>query len=80
MDPEVVINCKRKDKKCSCIDLVITILVVLFAFVLGIVLGAATGIVETIGLVYFLAILTVFAVLAILTLIYRLCMCKNKKY
>lgn len=78
MEPNVTICCGKKDKRSTCIDLIIVILSILFVFVLGIILGAVTGIVDTIGLVYFQALVTVFAVLTVLLIIYRFCIGRNR--
>ena len=49
----------------------------LFAFVIGIVIGAQTTIVSTIGAVYFYAIGTTLVILALIALIYIWCSCRN---
>ena len=67
---------KNKSKKC-CIDVVIFILSVIFAFALGVVIGAVTGLFAALGLGAFIAILVILAVL-IITRIIMLACCNRK--
>lgn len=79
MEPEVSICCSNKDKKCRCLYIILAILVTLFAFTLGVIIGALTSILSLIGASYFLAILTVLALLTILTIIFIICNCRNQR-
>ena len=73
MEPQVTICCNGKGRKNNCLYTILFIIIVLFAFVLGIILGALTGLVETLGAVFFLAVATILFILAALVLIYILC-------
>lgn len=77
MEPQVTICCSKRNQKCCCLLRVLYILIALFVFVLGVILGALTGIFELIGSAYFFALATIFAVLAIIIAIYIWCSCRN---
>lgn len=77
MEPQVTICCNKRDRKCCCLYRVLYVILGLFAFVLGIIIGALTSIVSTIGAVYFYAIATTLLILAIISLIYIWCSCRN---
>lgn len=77
MEPQVTICCSKRNQRCCCLSRVLGILIALFLFVIGIIVGALTGIVAAIGIAYFAALATIFAVLAIITAIYMFCSCRN---
>ncbi len=77
MEPQVTICCGKKSGRCCCLLKILYILIALFIFIIGIIIGALTTIVTTIGAVYFYALATVFGILAILAGIYALCICRN---
>lgn len=77
MEPQVTICCSKRNQKCCCLLRVLYILIALFLFVIGIIIGALTGIVAAIGIAYFAALATIFGVLAIITAIYFFCNCRN---
>ena len=77
MEPQVTICCNKRDKKCCCLYRVLYTIIGLFAFVIGIIIGAQTTIVATIGAVYFYAIATTLIILALIALIYIWCSCRN---
>lgn len=66
---------KNKSKKC-CVDIVIYILSVIFTFLLGIVIGAVTGIFAVLGLGAFIALLVILAILIVIRIITLIC-CKK---
>lgn len=66
---------KSKSKKC-CVDIVIYILSVIFTFLLGIVIGAVTGIFAVLGLGAFIALLVILAILIVIRIITLIC-CKK---
>lgn len=66
---------KNKSKKC-CVDIVIYILSVIFTFLLGVVIGAVTGIFATLGLGAFIALLVILAILIVIRIITLIC-CKK---
>lgn len=76
MEPQVTICCGKRNQKCCCLYRILYVIIGLFAFVVGILLGT-TGIVELLGAVYFFAIATVLVILAIITFIYIWCSCRN---
>ena len=77
MEPQVTICCNGKNQKCCCLYKIIYVLIGLFAFVLGIIIGSLTDIVATIGAVYFYAIITVLIILVVLAFIYIFCNCRR---
>lgn len=79
MEPDVIINCGRKcNDKCGCIKTIIAILVILFAFVLGVIIQSVFGIVAALTLAYFIAIITGLAIAIILLVIYAICKCRRR--
>ena len=73
MEPQVTICCNRKEPKNNCLFIILDIIIVIFAFVLGVIIGALTGFVEAIGVVFFYAVATILVVLAALVLVYLWC-------
>lgn len=68
----------RKEKRC-CVDLALTILLVSFAFVLGLIIGALTGILVLLGLSGFIAVAVILALLIVLRIVTLACCKKQKK-
>ena len=77
MEPQVTICCGKKNTRCSCLSKILYIFIALFIFLIGIIIGALTSIVASIGAVYFYALATVFGILAIVGFIYILCSCRS---
>lgn len=77
MEPQVTICCSKRNQKCCCLLRVLYILIALFVFVVGILLGAFFSIFVLIGATYFFALATIFGVLAIILAIYIWCSCRN---
>lgn len=75
MEPQVTICCNRKNQKCCCLYRILYILIGLFTFVLGIIIGSLTDLVAFFGAVYFYAIATVLIILVVLAFIYIMCNC-----
>lgn len=71
-------KCCCKERKC-CVDLILTILLVSFAFVLGLIIGALTGILVLLGLTAFIAIAVILALLIVLRIVTLACCKKQKK-
>ena len=69
-------ECKNKNNKCSCIDLVIAILTTLFVGIIGVILGAAlsSAILSALAAVIVLAITLL--ILLLLSIITAIC-CKQ---
>ncbi len=68
----------RKTK--CCVDIVITILAITLAFVIGIIIGATTGIFDSLGVGAFVVLAAIFAILIIIRIIMLACFgCKEKK-
>lgn len=72
------IKCYCPKKRC-CVDLILTILLVAFAFVLGLIIGAFAGILILLGLSGFIAIAVILALLIVLRIVQLACSRKNKK-
>ena len=72
MEPQVDICFKKEKKRKCCMEIAIFIIVVLLAFVVGLIIGALSGIVEFLGrgaIVLFLANLIVLLIIEIAMLI-----------
>ena len=65
----------NKDRKC-CVDIVIFVLSILFAFVIGLIIGAVTGIFAALGLGAFVAIAILLGILILVRIIMLIC-CKK---
>lgn len=66
---------KGRNRKC-CVDVIIFILSVIFTFLLGVVIGAVTGLFAALGLGAFIALLVILAILIIIRIIAIKC-CKK---
>ena len=66
-----------KGRNC-CIDLIIFVLSIIFALVIGIIIGAETEIFTTLGIGAFVAFSVLVAILIIIRIITIIC-CKDKK-
>ena len=71
-------KCYNKNRKC-CVDLILTILLVAFAFTLGLIIGAFAGILVLLGLSAFIAIAVILGLLIVLRIITLVCTKKEKK-
>lgn len=71
-------KCCCKEKRC-CVDLTITILLVAFAFVLGVIIGALTGLFALLGLGAFIALAVILVLLIVLRIVMLVCCRKAKK-
>lgn len=72
-------KCCCKEKRC-CVDLILTILLVSFAFVLGLIIGALAGILVLLGLGAVIAIAVILGLLIVLRIITLVCCRKEKKF
>lgn len=72
------IKCCCPKKRC-CVDLALTILLIAFAFVLGVIIGALTGLFALLGLGAFIAIAVILVLLVVLRIVQLACTNKNKK-
>ncbi len=71
-------KCCNKNRKC-CVDLILTILLVAFAFTLGLIIGAIAGILVLLGLSAFIAIAVILGLLIVLRIVALVCAKKDKK-
>ncbi len=71
-------KCCNKTKRC-CVDLTLTILLIAFAFILGIIIGALTGLFALLGLGAFVAIAIILVLLIVLRAVMLICTRKDKK-
>lgn len=80
MEPQVDICFKKeKDKKRKCcVDLVIFVISILLAFVIGLIIGALTGLVTFLGIGAIVLFLTTLLALLAIRIIMLIC-CKNIK-
>lgn len=70
-------KCEEKKNRC-CVDLIIFILSVLFAFVVGMIVGAFIGIIVLLNLDSFIVVAVILAILILIRTITLIC-CKQKK-
>lgn len=75
MDMEAKKECR--EKRC-CVDLVLTILLIAFAFTLGLIIGAVAGILVLIGFSAVIAVAVILGLLIILRIVTLIC-CKTEK-
>lgn len=73
MEPQVNISCRRTRNNCCCLAIVIGIFAFLLAFAVGVLIGGATGLFDTIGVGAFIVLITLLVVTVIALLIYYLC-------
>ncbi len=71
--------CYKKENNKCCSNIVIGILVALITFVVGILIGALTGLFALLGLGAFVAILAILVILLIIRIILEVCR-KEEKY
>lgn len=72
MEPQVDICFKREKKRKCCVEIAIFITIVLVAFVVGLIIGALTGLADFLGtgaIVLFLATLLILLIIEIAILI-----------
>lgn len=73
-------KCCQRNKKC-CVDIIIFILSVVFAFIIGIIIGATTGIFDALGVGAFVAFAILVGILIVIRIIMLTCFgCKKEKY
>lgn len=77
MEPQVTICCGKRNQKCCCLLRILYIIIGLFTFVLGIILGAVFSSLILTGIIYFLSVITILIILAIITFIYIRCTCRD---
>lgn len=71
-------KCCNKNRKC-CVDLILTILLVAFAFTLGLIIGAIAGVLVLLGLGAVIAIAVILGLLIVLRIVALVCAKKDKK-
>lgn len=81
MEPQVEIYCKKENKRkdCSCLWLILAIILVALFFFVGVLVAALTGIIATLGIGAIIALVVLLAVLAILAIIGVICCKKNDR-
>ena len=74
MEPEFDICCTKKGKKCRCcIDLIVFVAAILLTFILGVLIGAVTGLYATLGLGAVIAIIVTLVLLLLVRIIMIIC-------
>ncbi|MCI8273101.1 MAG: hypothetical protein HFJ55_03345 [Clostridia bacterium] len=77
MEPQVEIYCKKdKKKNCSCISLILAILLITLSFFVGALIAALTGFVVILGIGAVAVLIIALALLTIISIIALIC-CKN---
>ena len=81
MEPQVEIYCKKEDKRkdCSCLWLILAVVVIAITFFAGALVAALTGLIETLGIGAIIALLIALGVLAIVAIIALICCRKTDK-
>lgn len=81
MESQVEIYCKKEDKKkdCSCLWLILAIIIATLAFFVGALVAALTGLVETLTVGAVVVLIIALAILAIISLIALICCKKTDK-
>lgn len=74
MEPQVNISCRRtRNNNCCCLTMVIGIFAFLLAFAVGVLIGGATGLFDTIGVGAFIVLITLLVATVLALVIYYLC-------
>lgn len=81
MEPQVEIYCKKEDKRkdCSCLWLILAVVVIAITFFAGALVAALTGLIETLGIGAIITLLIALGVLAIVAIIALICCRKTDK-
>lgn len=80
MEPKVEIYCKKDKKKdCSCMWLMLAVLLVALSFFVGALVAQLTGFVATLGTGAVVVLIIALAILTILSLIGLICCKKSDK-
>ena len=78
MEPDVIIKCGGKQcGKCNCFTQILGILGIIFAFILGVVIESTYGIVASMTIAYFTALLTGVIIAIVLIALFMLCICRR---
>lgn len=77
MEPQVEVCFKKNKKRRCCEDIVIFILAIFVAFVIGLIVGALTDLITTLGLGAVILFLVTLVILLIIEAIMLIC-CKRK--
>ena len=81
MEPQVEIYCKKENKRkdCSCLWLILAVVVIAITFFAGALVAALTGLIETLGIGAIITLLIALGVLAIVAIIALICCRKTDK-
>lgn len=81
MEPQVEIYCKKENKKkdCSCLWLILAVVIFALTFFVGALVAALTGFVETLGVGAVAVLIIALGILAIISLIALICCRKGNK-
>lgn len=81
MEPQVEIYCKKENKKkdCSCLWLILVVVIFALTFFVGALVAALTGFVTTLGVGAIAVLIIALGVLAIIALIALICCRKSDK-
>lgn len=77
MEPQVDICFKKDKKRRCCMDIAIFILVILVAFVIGLIIGTLTDLISLLGLGAVILFLVTLVILLIIEVIMLIC-CRRK--
>lgn len=81
MEPQVEIYCKKENKRkdCSCLWLILAVIVIAITFFAGALVAALTGLIEALGIGAIITLLIALGVLAIVAIIALICCRKTDK-
>lgn len=78
MDQQINLNCKRRRAPVCCMDLVVGILLIAFAFVLGVIVESVAGLVAILGLgalIVLAVMLAIMIIIRIIMIVLNCCRC-----
>ena len=78
MEPQININCRKKETARCCIDLILGVLILLLSFTVGLIIGALTGLLAFLGIGAVVVLLVLLVILIIIRIIMLACR-ENRK-
>jgi len=78
MEPQININCRKKETTRCCIDLILGVLILLLSFTVGLIIGALTGLLAFLGIGAVVVLLVLLVILIIIRIIMLACK-ENRK-
>lgn len=73
MEPQINLNCRRRERRRCCIDLILGILILALTFVIGLIVGALTAILVLLNFGALIVLAVILAILIIIRIIMLVC-------